>query len=218
MQFVMRQKSFDDYLKATEVIDHTDLKIQFVAQFLMNRMMQKLSDHPEDMFSDPEIELARMTYEFVRDKIGHSIDISGKYVTWKATDVLVKKEGICYAKSHLLAALLRANGIPAGLCYQYLRLDGSEQTELILHGLNAVYFDSLGDWIRLDARGNKPGVNAQFSIDEEILAFPIRPDMGEMDVPFIFADPDRAILYALKNHESVSELVQHLPKALLGDS
>jgi len=35
-------------------------------------------------------------------------------VTCKASDVLIYGTGYCYAKSHLLAALLRANAIPAG--------------------------------------------------------------------------------------------------------
>jgi transglutaminase-like putative cysteine protease len=216
MQFVMKQKSFDEYLKATDVIDHTDPKIQFVAQFFMNRMMQNLADASEDVFFDPEIELARMTYEFVRDRISHSCDIDSECVTWKATGVLVKKEGICYAKSHLLAALLRANGIPAGICYQYLRRDGTEQSSLILHGLNAVYFASLGEWIRLDARGNKPGVHAEFSIEEEKLAFPTHPGLGELDIPMIFADPDPSVLHALQNYDCLADLMEHLPQTLYG--
>jgi len=39
-------------------------------------------------------------------------------VTCSASEVLREGTGICFAKSHLLAALLRAVGIPAGLCYQ----------------------------------------------------------------------------------------------------
>lgn len=216
MQFVMKQKSLEDYLKATDIIDYTDPKMQFVAQYLMGKMMQKLVDTPDEVYSDPEIELARITYEFVRDRIAHSCDIDSAFVTWKASDVLVKKEGICYAKSHLLAGLLRANGIPTGLCYQYLRRDGTEQTSLILHGLNAVYFASIGEWMRLDARGNKPGVNAEFSIDEERLAFPVHPGLGELDIPVIFADPDPSVLHALQNHDCLVDLMDHLPQTLYG--
>jgi transglutaminase-like putative cysteine protease len=216
MQFVMKQRSFDDYLRSTDVINHIDPKVQFVAQYLMGKMMQKISDEPEAMYADPEIELTRITYEFVRDRISHSSDIISSRVTWKASDVLLYKEGTCYAKAHLLAALLRANGIPTGLCYQYLRKDGTEQTPLILHGLNAVYFESLGTWIRLDARGNKNGVNAQFLLDEERLAFPVDPGMGELDVPSIFADTDRTVLAALQKHDSLADLMDHLPMSLHG--
>ena len=216
MQFMMKQKSFDDYLRSTDVIDYMDPKIQFVAQYLMGKMMQKISDEPEAVYADPEIELTRITYEFVRDRISHSSDIVSSRVTRKASDVLLYKEGTCYSKAHLLAALLRANGIPTGLCYQYVRLDGTEQTPLILHGLNAVFFESLGTWIRLDARGNNDSVNAQFSLDEEKLAFRVDPGMGELDVPSIYADPDRTVLVALHKYDNLYDLMDHLPSSLHG--
>jgi transglutaminase-like putative cysteine protease len=216
MQFVMKQRSFDDYLRSTDVMNYVDPKIQFVAQYLMSKMMQKISEEPEAVYSDPEIELTRITFEFVRDRISHSSDIISSRVTCKASDVLLYKEGTCYAKAHLLAALLRANGIPTGLCYQYVRLDGTEQTPLILHGLNAVYFESLGTWIRLDARGNKEGVNSQFSLDDEKLAFRIDPGMGELDVPSIYADPDRTVLTALYKYDCLSDLMDNLPSSLHG--
>lgn len=34
-----------------------------------------------------------------------------------ASDVLKHRTGYCYSKNHLLAALLRVNKIPTGLCY-----------------------------------------------------------------------------------------------------
>ena len=46
------------------------------------------------------------------------------------------KEGICYAKSHLLAAILRANLFPTGFCYQRLVLDDKTDSRFVLHGLN----------------------------------------------------------------------------------
>ncbi len=55
-------------------------------------------------------------------QIGCSADINGKVVTCKASEVLRYKEGICNAKAHLLATILRANGIPSGFCYQRLIL------------------------------------------------------------------------------------------------
>ena len=58
--------------------------------------------------------------EVARDEIRHSSDFRLNPVTCKASDVLRHGTGYGYAKSHLLAALLRANGIPAGLCYQRL--------------------------------------------------------------------------------------------------
>lgn len=45
-----------------------------------------------------------------------------KRVTCSASDVLQHRSGICYAKSNLLAALLRKEGIPTRFCYQRLIL------------------------------------------------------------------------------------------------
>ncbi|MCK9591038.1 MAG: transglutaminase family protein [Methanoregula sp.] len=58
--------------------------------------------------------IAERCFLFVRDEVRHSVDFEENPVTLKASDVLRRCTGFCYAKSHLLAALLRANGIPAG--------------------------------------------------------------------------------------------------------
>lgn len=57
--------------------------------------------------------------------------------------------------------------IPTGFCYQKFILDDEAASRLIYHGLNGVYIQDYKKWIRLDARGNKTGVNAQFSIENE---------------------------------------------------
>jgi len=101
-----------------------------------------------------EIAKARCLYEWVRDSIPHSNDAGLDMVTCTASEVLLHNTGICFAKSHLLAALLRAVHIPAGFCYQVLRLDPPVNNEPVLHGLNAIYFATLDKWIRVDARGN----------------------------------------------------------------
>src|SRR3569833_788451 len=77
-------------------------------------------------------------FEFVRDDIKHSWDYKLNPVTCKASDVLKHRTGYCYAKSHLLAALLRSLRISVGLCYQRLSV-GEEGGPYCLHGLNAVY-------------------------------------------------------------------------------
>lgn len=63
-----------------------------------------------------------------------------------------------------------------------------ENSSIILHGLNAIYLKEMDKWIRLDSRGNKEGVNAQFSLEKEILAFPIRNELGEVDIKMIYSD------------------------------
>jgi hypothetical protein len=84
----------------------------------------------------------------------------------------------------------------------------------ILHGLNAVYIKSLNQWIRLDVRGNKPGVCAEFSLKDEKLAFPVRTEKGEEDIPIIFASPDKNVIAALTNNTSLTSLWADLPRSL----
>ncbi|MEM8544794.1 MAG: transglutaminase-like domain-containing protein, partial [Cyanobacteria bacterium P01_H01_bin.119] len=93
-------------------------------------------------------EIAQACYEWVRDEIRHSFDYQINPVTWRASDVLRYKTGYCFAKSHLLAALLRANQIPAGFCYQRLSVD-DRGAPYSLHGFNAVYLPQVG-WYRVD--------------------------------------------------------------------
>jgi transglutaminase-like putative cysteine protease len=190
-----------EYLKSSDIVDYDDPQII--------RLARDLSKGIED-----EIQLAKAAYEYVRDDILHSNDIGGTIVTYKASDVLKHKQGVCYAKAHLLAAILRYLGIPAGFCYQVLILDDGEKPQLIVHGLNAIYLKSLSKWIRVDARGNKPGVNAEFSIDEEKLAFPVREELGEKDGQIVYASPNGEVVRALMASLTVSTLMGNLPSEL----
>jgi transglutaminase-like putative cysteine protease len=150
---------------------------------------------------------ARAAYEFVRDEVRHSFDAGDPRVTVTAAEVLEHRVGLCYAKSHLLAALLRAGGVPAGLCYQRLATgDGG----FVLHGLVAVRLG--GAWHRQDPRGNKPGVDARFSLDGPRLAFSVDPAAGECDYEPVFASPDPGVLAALRGTSDV--LTAALPDAL----
>ncbi|HMW23453.1 MAG TPA: transglutaminase family protein [Burkholderiaceae bacterium] len=159
-------------------------------------------------------DLIRRCFEFVRDEIRHSADFQLNPVTCRASDVLTHRTGYCYAKSHLLAALLRANGVPAGLCYQRLSLSG-EGAPFCLHGLNAVQLDG-GGWYRIDARGNKPGVDAQFCPPVERLAFPIQAPQ-ERDLPEIWAEPLPVVVEALTRFSTYAAVYANLPDVeLLG--
>lgn len=155
-----------------------------------------------------ESDLVRRCFEFVRDEIQHSRDFNRNPVTCKASDVLWYETGYCYAKSHLLAALLRANGIPTGLCYQRLSVNDSG-APYCLHGLNAVHLQGIG-WYRIDARGNKPGVQAAFTPPVEALAFAIREPM-ERDLPEIWAEPLRCVTDVLERCTDVEEVARCLP-------
>lgn len=116
----------------------------------MRQISQRLGAETVDAYT-----YAAAAYGFVRDAIPHSMDTGDPRVTWRASDVLAARTGICFAKSHALTALLRAAGIPAGLCYQ--RLTGSDDARLIVHGLVAVRLPGWDRWARQDPRGNTGG-------------------------------------------------------------
>ncbi len=155
---------------------------------------------------------ARQCFEFVRDNIFHSGDFRKNPVTCKASEVLEHGTGFCYAKSHLLAALLRANGIPAGLCYQRLTIE-NDQPPYSLHGLNAVYLPDIG-WYRIDARGVKPGVDAAFTPPVEQLAF--TPKLAqERDLPEIWPEPLPEIIMLLTTCTDYQDVMENLPDLAL---
>lgn len=165
--------------------------------------------------SENEIELVKNTYHFVRDEIKHSWDAQDKRVTVTATDVLKEKVGICWAKANLLTALLRANNIPTGICYQRLTLGDTPDSGYCIHALNAVYIKTIDKWIRLDARGNKVGVNAEFSLDREQLAFPIRTEYDEIDYKTVYAEPLKMTMNVLENSTDALYMYLHsLPERI----
>lgn len=158
MQFVIESKNIADYLLETDEVNFSHPIIQ-----------HKIAELYENDYTD--IQKVELAFKFVRDQIPHSWDIQSDIVTRTASEVLEKKTGICYAKSNLLAALLRGIGIPCGFCYQRLMIFDTPEKGYSLHAFNGVYIESIRKWIRLDARGNKPGVQAEFSIEKEKLAF-----------------------------------------------
>ena len=151
---------------------------------------------------------ARLCFEFVRDQIFHSNDYRMNPVTLKASDVLKNRTGFCFAKSHLLAALLRANGVPAGLCYQRILLN-RPGNRYALHGLNAVYVPGTG-WYRADPRGNKEGISAQFEPPFEKLAYRADRD-GEATLAGIFSDPIPSVVELLSRHDDYRDVLENLP-------
>ena len=167
LKFHSYTNDIDKYLESSNIIDYTSKAVSDLATTLFDK-------------SKDSLEYIKKAYEYVRDRIPHSADADEDAVTCSASEVLATGHGICFAKAHLLAALLRCQGVPCGFCYQKLILDDEAAPVLIYHGLNGVYLDEQKKWIRLDARGNKEGVNAQFSIDKEQLAFPIRPPLCKL--------------------------------------
>src|ERR1700758_3000752 len=63
-----------------------------------------------------------------------------------------------------------------------------------LHGFNAVWLGELRRWHRLDARGNKPGIAAEFDLACERLAYPVRATLGEHDYTEIYVEPPSCVV------------------------
>jgi transglutaminase-like putative cysteine protease len=187
----------DDYLVPDPVLDFEDPAVADLARTLRR-------DHPGDTA------FAAAAFGYVRDHVCHSLDVQDPRVTLSASDTLREGVGLCFSKSHLLAALLRAQGTPAGLCYQRLTGDG---TVFTLHGLIAVYLE--GAWHRQDPRGNKPGVDARFSLSRERLAWHVRPELGESDYREVFVRPHPAVVTVLAGATNILDLCRAgLPAAI----
>lgn len=139
MQLIQNTPDLSAYLAADEVIDHDHPVVR--------RTAASLAREAADSY-----DYARCAFAFVRDTIPHSQDAGDPRVTWRASDVLEQRTGICHAKAHALAALLRAEDIPTALCYQRLRHD--DGTGHVVHGLVAVRFH--GAWHRQDPAATNP--------------------------------------------------------------
>ena len=115
-----------------------------------NETITKLAD---TLFkkANNKFDFIKTAYEFVRDNISHSADINEDIITCTASEVLKAGHGICFAKSHLLAAILRCKSVPAGFCYQKLILDDKIAPSPIYHGLNGVYIKDYKKWENLIA-------------------------------------------------------------------
>jgi len=184
-----------EFLASTDVVDWYHPDVHALAWLLSAGV------------SDP-VEIARRCYLWVRDEIRHSVDYGETRVTCTASEVLAQRTGFCYAKSHLLAALLRANDIPAGFCYQRLAVNDTGPP-YCLHGLNAVYLPTIG-WYRLDPRGNKLGIHAKFAPPQEHLPFPA-DQPGEIALPQILPEPLPVVVAALRKHPTVATVCANLP-------
>ncbi len=185
----------NQYLASTEFIDWETPAVHAKAE--------QIGDAAQS-----EWDLVNTCFIFVRDKIQHSCDYKLNPITCAASEVLTHGTGYCYSKSHLLAALLRANGVPTGLCYQRLKIE-NDRPPFCLHGLNAVHLSNIG-WYRIDARGNKPGVVAEFCPPVEQLAFPIISE-GEADLPEIWGEPLTIVTAALRKYRTYEEVAENLP-------
>jgi transglutaminase-like putative cysteine protease len=201
MDLVIVTKDLSSYLEETEIINYYHPSIQQQLEIFRGK-------------AETKWEAAQMAFDFVRDEIQHSFDINGKKVTITASETLELKEGICYAKAHLLAAFLRALDIPCGFYYQKVTRKGTIESGYALHGLNAIYLETSDQWIRLDPRGNKPGIYSEFNLAEEKLAYTLHPELGEEDLPYVYSAPLDSVIQSMKNSKDCNALFYNRPETI----
>ena len=179
------------YLRYTDVIDYRNHAVALLAGAVEG---------------DDKTDTVRRAFEMVRDRYPHSCDVGQESVACTAFDVIRLGHGLCLAKSHLLAALLRYHGIPTGFCYERVRRDAEG---FVLHGFNAVILD--GHWLKIDARGNNSRTQVHFSLTRPMLAYPPDASAGETVFPGIHPDPSPAVIRILQAGPDVSSVIRSLP-------
>lgn len=187
----------DDYLKCDDIVDFDDPSIEEASEQLTEGLKGNTAK-------------AKAIFEFVRDQIFHSLDINATSITLKASEVLEKGHGLCYAQAHLLAALMRAADIPAGFCYQIQKGD-SDDDRVVVHGFNAVYLEDLEKWVRLDASRFNEENHAWYDEDDDLPELLISSDEVLFDDPVIYINPSKHVVKTLKRYEAIEELRDHLP-------
>jgi transglutaminase-like putative cysteine protease len=85
-----------------------------------------------------------------------------------------------------------------------------------LHGFNAIYLPEIG-WYRVDARGNKEGIDSQFIPPHEQLAYRVQLS-EEVDFQPILADPLQLIVDALQAEVKWEIFLRSIPDISLGSA
>lgn len=205
MELIQVSENLNDYLACAEYSDYN--------QPIISQKCRELFQGCKN-----ETDIIRTAFLFVRDNISHSWDIGSHQINISAQDVLRNGHALCHAKANLLAAMLRFEKIPTGFCYQRLTIGDTPDTGFCLHGMNAVLQRETGKWMRIDARGNKPGIDAQYIPGREQLAFPVRPEFTEEDYPFIYSQPLPCVINAMQSYSDCLELYLHgLPAEIPAD-
>lgn len=187
----------DIFLEETEYADFSAQSIRELSE----RLFDNLTTDGERI---------KAAFDFVNTQIPHTADIGGNVLPFRASEVLAAGTGVCFAKSNLLAALLRSVGIKTGFAYQYLTLDDKDDSQgYAIHGLNAVYYG--GKWLLMDARG---GRSAVFSLERHVIAFPLKKKYGEYFIDGVFARQDSGVVKLFGEISSRTELWRSIPQKI----
>lgn len=141
----MNDEPFERFLRSTDVVDAAHPAVAARAHALAAPHTTPLA-------------IAKACFEWVRDDILHSRDHRRDPLTYRASDVLHHETGYCFAKAHLLVALLRANHIPAGFCYQRVPRDdnGPPYTRARQSPLDTCILNKVSVLSKLPTKGTAP--------------------------------------------------------------
>lgn len=183
-----------DYLHCCAIIDWQD-----------PRLMRKARELAVACTS--ESALVKRSFEFVRDAVREPAPDAPLAVS--ASEVLGTGAGCGFAKTHLLAALLRANRIAAGLCYQRLACL-EDPGRFGLHGLAAARLSRHG-WYRLDPTRGAGGLGSgEFCPPVERFARHAL-DAGEGNLPEVWTEPLPIVIEALRASADAIDLARRIP-------
>jgi len=178
------------------------------------RFVRDAIDHTFDLDADA---LARRAAELVP---GWSPAFVARGIAGRASEVLALRHGLCFAKSHLLAALLRFAGIPTGFCYVRL-VDDDRPGRFVLHGFNACYWRPEDRWIYLDPRGDRGRAGEAGAIATDCrfaapysLAFVPDPERGEGFLPFVYRRPAKRVVDFLERVPDLGAMRRNLPDGI----
>lgn len=222
------------YLEDTITIDWQTPSVSECARRLLAE-----ADAERGTSAGAHARIARL-FHFVRDEIAHTFDldesareerasaiVSGfapgfvrRGVACRASEVLALGHGLCFAKSHLLAALLRFAGHPTGFCHARL-VDDERPGRFVLHGFVACRLADEGRFILLDPRGNRGRSGEPGAIGSECrfappysLAFAPDPARGEQLLPRIAKRPGKRIVDWLERVPNLEAAKRSLPDSL----
>ncbi len=129
-------KKFLEYTESTELIDSDNKNIKSIAV--------KLAEG-----SNSFLDLEKKIIEYVNSRVEYNLSTINVEGTFKASEVLERKQGVCDEITILFIALNRALGIPSRYVSGYSFSDlFSEEGSWLGHSWAEVYYD--GEWIPFD--------------------------------------------------------------------
>jgi transglutaminase-like putative cysteine protease len=159
-----------------------------------------------------ELQRVDLLFRFVRDQVGDALESEVESVACSASQVLHLGVWLAFSRCHLLAALLRSCGVPAGFGYQRLARETGGTT---LHGFVGVWLARREIWVDLDPCGVAPGGPLSCPEVDSGLMDPVMEE-AELTYPTLWARPVREVTDLLDQAPNLAAIRTRLPAGLRG--